>query len=149
MNSFKWSAGLIICLLSVGCSSGYIKAKGRVLKGGVPYTTSEGEGMRIFFVPVGEIVGTRYDSFAAVYNPKNGSFVVNGKDGRGLPPGKYRIGLQLMKGKDDLLKGRLLTKNTPLTCEVASSWGEIVIELDDAKFDEVLQAAQSKKGKRG
>jgi hypothetical protein len=149
MRSLKRSlACLLVSLISVGCGSGFIKAKGRVLKDGSPYHTPEGAGLRIFFVPMGEITGTQYDSFAAVYDSRNGSFVVVGKDGRGLPPGKYRIGLQLMKSKEDLLGGRLL-KNSPFTCEVAGRWGEIVINLDEAKFDELLQAAQSKKGRRG
>jgi hypothetical protein len=143
------AVGLLIGLFAAGCgNSGLIKAKGRVLKGGQPYRTGEGQGLRIFFAPV-EIPGKEhYDSYAAEYHAEDGTFQVKGKDGAGLPPGKYRVGIQLMKNRDDLLGGKLLGKNSPLTCEITGSHDDLVIDLDQTKFDELLAAAgKPKKGR--
>ena len=144
----RYSPCLLIGLLVLGCGkSSFIKAKGRIVKGGQPYLTQEGEGLRIFFSPLEAPTGQQYDSFAAIYEPDNGSFQVVGKDGQGLPPGKYRVGLQLMKSKEDLLGGKLLGKKSPFVTEVISSQDDIVIELDTAKFDSLLAGEKPAKAK--
>ncbi len=151
---------LLLSLLALGCGdSSFIKAKGRITKGGLPYHTGEGEGLRIFLVPLDPPQGSHYDSYAAEYDPDAGTFQVKGKDGKGLPPGKYRVGLQLMKDKEDLLGGSLLGKKSPFTCEVTSRGDDLVIDLDQAHFDSLLAtggkpkkddaASQSAKPKRG
>jgi hypothetical protein len=125
-----------LALLALGCdSSSYIKAKGSVVKGGQPYRTGEGQGLRIIFAPLDPPAGTRYDSFAAAYDPSDGSFEVLGKDGRGLPPGKYRISLQLISKKEDLWGGQLTGKKSPFTCEVTPNTDRVVIDLDQAHLD--------------
>jgi len=138
----------LIALLPLGCGkSGFIKAKGRIVKGGQPYIAPEGEGFRIFFVPANMPEGSHFDSYAAECDPDNGSFQVRGKDGEGLPAGKYRIDLQLMQNKEDLLGGGLLGKKSPFTCEVPGVEDDIVIDLDKSKFDSLLaQASAPKKG---
>jgi hypothetical protein len=138
-------AGMLLCLFLTGCGGTTFRAKGRVIKDGYSYLTGPGEGLRIFFTPEGAKSAAQFDSFAAVYDPVDGSFVVTGKDGKGLPPGNYRVGIQLMKSKEDLLGGRLLGKRSPIVLEVASSWDEIVIDLDQAHFDEHMAAATKKK----
>jgi hypothetical protein len=139
---------LILGLLATGCGdSGFVKARGHIIKAGEPYLTGPGEGFRIVFAPIELQSTTQYDSYAASYNPKDGSFIVTGKNGKGLPPGNYRIGLQLMKSKEDLLNGRLLGKKSPLVAEVTSARNDIVIDLDQAHFDELLAAAPTKKPK--
>jgi hypothetical protein len=141
---------VVIGLLTVGCGdSSRIKAKGRVMKGGQPYLLPEGEGFRIFFVPLDSQDGVHFDSYAAIYDPQTGSFEVHGKDGKGLPTGKYRVDLQLMKSKEDLLGGKLLGKGSPLVLEVAGKANDLVIDLDAAKFDSLLAASQAKAAKKG
>jgi hypothetical protein len=141
--------GFLISLLVVGCSSSsFIKTNGRVVKGGQPYLAEKGQGLRIFFVPLAAPEGQHYDSYAAMYDPQDGSFEVQGKDGKGMPPGKYRIDLQLMKDKEDLLNGALLGPKSPFTCEIKSGSDEVVIDLDQAKFDTLLaQASKPKKSR--
>ena len=140
--------GLLVTLFAAGCGdSGFVKAKGHLVKGGNPFLTGEGEGMRIVFAPIELQSTTQYDSYAASYNPKDGSFVVTGKNGKGLPPGNYRVGLQLMKSKEDLLNGRLLGKKSPLVAEVTTGRNDIVIDLDQAHFDDLLAVAPTKKPK--
>jgi hypothetical protein len=139
---------VLLSLLAVGCGgSGFVKARGHVIKDGNPYLTGSGEGMRIVFAPVELQSTTQYDSFAAAYNPSDGSFTVLGKDGKGLPPGKYRVGIQLMKSKEDLLNGRLLGKHSPFLVEVTTGSNDIVIDLNEARFDELLAAGSDKKRK--
>jgi hypothetical protein len=143
--------GLALSLVGLGClrSLDFIKAKGRVVKGGQPYLAEEGQGMRIFFAPLEVPAGSQYDSYAAVYDPKNGTFEVTGKDGKGLPRGRYRVDIQLMKNKEDLLNGKLMGANSPLTLEVKGTSDELVIDLDQVPFDKLLAAGQAKlSGKR-
>jgi hypothetical protein len=136
----------MICLLALGCDgSSRIRAKGSILKGGQPFRTNEGEGLRIIFVPVDPSGGTQYDSFAAAYDPEEGTFQVLGKDGNGLPPGKYRISLQLMSKKEDLWGGQLMGKKSPFTCEVTAATDRVVIDLDQAHFDSPSAVEKMKK----
>jgi len=133
---------LLLGLFALGCGdSSHIRAKGRIIKGGQPYLAPEGEGFRVFFVPMEAAKGSHYDSYAAEYNPEDGSFRVEGKDGKGLPPGKYRVDLQLMKSKEDLLNGKLLGKKSPFIVEVTGK-EDLVINLDEANFDSLLAAGQ-------
>ena len=147
MRSWKWMAVCpLISLLALGCrDSSYIQAKGSVRKGGQPFRTNEGEGLRIIFEPLNSASGTKYDSFAAAYDPSDGGFQVLGKDGQGLPPGKYRISLQLMSKKEDLWGGQLLGKKSPFTCEVTASGDRVVIDLDQAHLDSAAASGKSKK----
>jgi hypothetical protein len=121
---------VLIALFVCGCGGdGRIKARGRLLKNGQPFPLGEGEGMRMFFVPT-TAEGTTYDSYVAVYDKTDGSFKVTGKDGKGLPPGQYRVALEHMKKKQDLFKGAYSAKRTPIVREVSSNSGEIIIDLD-------------------
>jgi hypothetical protein len=134
----------VVGLFSLGCgNNGFINARGRVLKGGEPLRLSQGQVLRIFFGPT-SAGGTRYDSFAASYNPKDGSFVVLGKDGRGLRPGNYHVGFQLMEKKEDLLGGRLLGPGSTLTVEVTPSSKDLVVDLDNTPFAKALEATTRK-----
>jgi hypothetical protein len=147
MRSWKWLVVLpLLCLLALGCdASSCIQAKGSILKGGQPYRTKEGQGLRIIFVPLDPPTGT-YDSFAAEYDPDEGSFHVLGKDGKGLPPGKYRVSLQLMSKKEDLWNGQLLGKKSPFTCEVTTAGDRLAIDLDQAHLDSRAAAGKTTKG---
>jgi hypothetical protein len=144
----RWVGISLVALFALGCGrSGFINAKGRIMKGGQPFLTEPGEGFRISFVPMEPLDDSHYDSYAAVYDPADGSFRVVGKDGQGLPRGNYRIGLQLMKQKEDLLGNQLTANKSPFTCEVVSSSSEVVIDLDKADFD-AIRAAVEKKAKK-
>jgi hypothetical protein len=116
-----------------GCSgSSRIKARGRIVQGGVPYHTEEGQGLRIFFVPL-KASELTYESYAAIPDKGGSTFQVVGKDGKGLPPGKYRVNLQLMKNKEDLFNNRLMGVDCPLVCEVPGPSGDVVVDLDQVK----------------
>jgi hypothetical protein len=98
-------------------------------------------------VPLEAQSEAHFDSYAAEYNPEDGSFRVQGKDGKGLPPGKYRVDLQLMKSKEDMLGGKLLGKKSPFVLEITSGSSDLVIDLDTANFDAILAGEKTTKPK--
>jgi hypothetical protein len=121
---------LLIALFVGGCGGdGRVNARGRIVKNGQPFQLGEGEGLRIVFYPP-EAAGATYESYVAVFDKADGSFRVTGKDGKGLPPGKYRVALEHLKQKKDLFKGFYSGKQTPIIREVTDSYHEIVIDLD-------------------
>jgi len=133
MRSGRRMLLLVIAVLFIcGCGDGRIKARGRIVKNGEPFHLNEGEGMRIVFVPV-KVGGEKYDSYVAVFET-DGSFKVTGKDGKGLPPGKYRVDLEHLKKKKDLFKGAFAGKKSPIIREVRGS-DEIVIDLNNPGRD--------------
>jgi hypothetical protein len=126
------SVVLLIAVFICGCSSdGRIQARGKLVKNGAPFKLGEAEGMRIVFVPY-EASGSTFDTYVAVFDG-NGSFKVTGKDGKGLPPGKYRVTVEHLKKKEDQFKGAFSGKKTPIVREVTNSSTEIVIDLDNPK----------------
>jgi hypothetical protein len=127
------SPWLLVGVLLVGCGGSMINARGRVTKGGQPFAPTGGANLRIFFVPM-NFADSRFETYPAVFDAKDGTFEVKGKDGNGLPPGKYRVNLELMTKKADVWKGKLMGDKSPFTCEV-SKGNEIVINLDEAKLD--------------
>jgi hypothetical protein len=132
--------GLLFGILALGCgNSSLIKARGRVVKNGQAYTLGEGEGLRMIFVPQAPPDGNHYDSFAAVFHPDDGTFEVVGKEGQGLPVGKYTISLELMKKKEDLFKGKLLGKASPIVLEVTGASSDLLIDLDAINLDNLLK----------
>jgi hypothetical protein len=65
-----------------------------------------------------------------MYNRTDGSFEVVGSDGKGLPPGIYKVGLELMKKKSDKWGGAYSPVKSPITVEVKRSGDEVVVDLD-------------------
>jgi hypothetical protein len=134
--------------LALGCGkSGFFHAKGHIVKGGQRFQIAEGQSLRILFAPLaGE--GGRYDSYAGTFDPDDGSFEIVGKDGQGLPAGKYRVGIQLMQGKEDQLGGRLLGSQSGITLEVTPGSKDLLIDLDSTPFDKALEATARKTSKK-
>jgi hypothetical protein len=120
----------IICLGAAGCGSGMLKPSGRLMKKGAPYVPGEGEAVHLAFFPEEE--KPDHDTYPAKFNNQDGTFVVLGVDGRGLPPGKYRATVQIMKKRKDVLEGAYGRTRTPFSVDVTSSTGEITLNLDTA-----------------
>jgi hypothetical protein len=106
-----------------------LKVKGRIVKAGQPYILKENQSMRIVFVPT-EAGATKFDSYFAVFNRSDGTFKVIGKDGSGLPPGKYKVALEQLSHKNDEFQGAYSTNKSPFTVEVNSSTKEVILDLD-------------------
>src|SRR5947209_3093162 len=108
-------------LLAAGCGgSGKLQTRGKVLKGGRPLVLPEGEYVRLTFVPVVD-KGRAEDYYVAEYNRSDGSFKVAGKDLQGMPPGKYKIMVEHLKGRNDVLRGAFSEDRTPFACEVKTA----------------------------
>jgi hypothetical protein len=123
---------LLIAMFACGCGrDGRIRAQGQLIKNGAPFKLGEAEGMRIVFVPVDAGEST-FDTYVAVF-AADGSFTVTGKDGKGLPPGKYRVTVEHLKKKEDLFQGAFSGKNTPIVREVTNSSNKIIIDLDNPR----------------
>jgi hypothetical protein len=121
-------------LLAGGCGSGKLQTRGRVLKGGQPLTLPEDEYVRLTFVPVMEKGKQAMDLYVAEYNRADGSFKVAGKDLKGMPPGKYKITVEHLKNRSDILKGAYSEERTPFVCEVKTASDEVTIDLDQKKM---------------
>jgi len=94
MNSkalFHLSAWIAICLGCAGCGGGppLQKAKGQVLVNGKNYQVGGREQLQVIFYPD---VATPNTTYPATVQP-DGSFETMGMDGKGIPAGKYRVGI--------------------------------------------------------
>jgi hypothetical protein len=100
-----------------GCgSSNTVWVTGTLLKGGNPYVPPAGHRVGLTFLAMevqdasGKIVANN-EPYAAELNPKDGSFLVPGPEGKGIPAGKYRISV-IQKLTRDAFDARLrATKN--------------------------------------
>jgi hypothetical protein len=113
--------------LSTGCSGGGgSKVNGKIVKGGQPFTLSDKGVFVLVFVNEAENPPKMYN---ATTKP-DGTFTVIGADGKGIPPGKYKVQVQAMDPypQKDLLGGKFApAEKSPLTVEVGK--GEIVVEV--------------------
>lgn len=117
----------MICLC--GCGPKMLKTKGRVLKDGAPFLPGEGEFLRVTFVPLFEGGKLADDFYVAQVNSKDATFQVVGKDLRGMPPGKYRVAIELDRRRSDQLHGQFGPEASPFIYDVDSGSPEIVVDL--------------------
>jgi hypothetical protein len=87
-------------LLVSGCGGGDkgVKVEGRIVRDGQPLATAEGETLNLSFA------GKNAKGEDAVYPAKvnsDGSFVVEGAGGKGIPPGSYKVRINLGGGGSD------------------------------------------------
>jgi hypothetical protein len=84
----------VVCF--AGCGSGdNIWVTGMLQKGGEMYKPPDGHKLALYFCPMpGEASATPTgDVEMADYDPRDGSFTVPGRDGNGIPRGRYRIAI--------------------------------------------------------
>ena len=148
---------LIACpILLPGCggSSNAVWVEGKLLKGGARYSPPEGHLVSLTFIgleiegPMGKVIKSP-EPFEADYKDEDGTFSVPGREGSGIPPGKYRIAVtQKMsreafeaakpKGKagqkpitreTDFLGDRFGPTTSPIVREIKGST-DLVIDMD-------------------
>ena len=100
-------------VLATGCGNGRMNTRGRIVKGGSPFTVPEDDFVRVTFIPVMENGQNPVTCYIAEYNNKEGTFKVLGPDLRGIPKGKYRITVAHERKKTDLFKGAYDIGKTP------------------------------------
>ncbi|HEY1380574.1 MAG TPA: hypothetical protein VGF55_27480 [Gemmataceae bacterium] len=130
MKSLRIAAAFLCTVILAGCGDGRLQPRGRVVKAGAPITLKDGEDLGIFFYPLGGDGKLGTTVYPALFNAADSTFHVTGSDRRGLPPGKYRVAVELKLNKRDRFQGAYDMNNSPFTVEVDSHTGEIVIDLD-------------------
>jgi len=115
-----------------GCGSGDGKLliKGKVVKGGAALTVPEEEYVRVTFFPMTDDGGPPKNTYAASYNGSNGTFRAIGGDGKGIPPGKYRVAVEHEKKGGDAFKGRYDGDRSPFQFDIDRTTKALVIDLD-------------------
>jgi hypothetical protein len=107
-----------------------LQTRGRVVRNGTPFLPEPDEFVCVTFVPLLPTGEVAHDFYVAEYNQKEGTFQVAGKDRKGMPPGKYRVAIELDKHRADQLQGRFDAQHSPFIFDVDGRTGEIVIDLD-------------------
>jgi hypothetical protein len=140
-KSCRFASGLLLGLLLVaGCSrdsgvaEGRTKPRGRILENGLPIkidTTNlpPGDpGLQVTFIKIGGVdAGTEYE--ARITDAANGAFDLIGADGKGIPPGKYRVAVTVAPfGSPDQLKGKYSREKSKIEIEVKPG-EDVVIDL--------------------
>jgi len=131
----------ILCIAIAGCGDGIkrVQVTGKVVDGGQPYVVPEEEYeeggccVEVEFCPLdesGNFEGHRF----SVYAQSDGTFLIDGIDGDGIPAGKYRVGLRRRTGEmnesgsDDLFNGKFEPDNSPFEYDITEAQ-EIVIDI--------------------
>jgi hypothetical protein len=116
----------VILPLFLGCGPGVVQPNGKIVKGGQPVKVSDKGVIVLNFVPAEG--GKEGASYSADTKP-DGTFKIIGSDGKGIPPGKYKVAVQLFDPypSNDLLKGKYAMGKTELTVDVGKE--DVVIDV--------------------
>jgi hypothetical protein len=142
-----WSLVLVGC----GGSSPAVAVTGKLIKNRAPYVPPNDQRLGVTLIAMEILraegkVGGNDEPYPAVVNPADGTFTVPGPDGRGVPPGKYRIAVvqkwkrealpqskpgdrNVFDRDTDLLKDRFSAADSPIIREFKAS-GDVTIDLD-------------------
>ena len=88
---------LTLCVFLAACSSDskLLKVKGTLTHDGKPLRVDPKGSVQIVFMPVAEEKQAR-NNYPTEMKPEDSSFIVLGRTGAGIPPGKYRITIMQM-----------------------------------------------------
>ena len=164
-----------LALACFGCgNSNAIKVRGKLLQAGQPYVPPAGQRVvvTLYVVDAKDASGKSIpaqEAFRAYCDPKDGTFVVPGPDGYGIPPGKYRISIfqgltregesKAPKGRSrnapridretDFFKDLFGPTTSPIVREVTQG-AELIVDLDKESpaAKQVAEQAQMEKRKR-
>ncbi len=121
---------LILAIVGCGTKDKLLQLQGRLLKSGQQFEAGPDELIQVTMVPIMPNGELPRDHYYCNVDDATGIFVVTGKTGKGLPPGKYRVALELMKRKKDIYKGKYDQERSPYVFEIDAKTKEIVIDLD-------------------
>ncbi|HLJ11327.1 MAG TPA: hypothetical protein VKU82_09060 [Planctomycetaceae bacterium] len=130
---FNYTILLAMVTAFSGCGKSdgpYLRTPGRLQKGGQSFVAQEGEFIQVTFVPIMPDNSPALDYYYADVDQVSGSFVPAGKNRKGMPPGKYRVAVELMKKKKDLLGGKFDAAQSPFVFDFDASTKEIVIDIE-------------------
>lgn len=130
IRSIVFSLVSALCLLAPGCGPALVKVKGAVVKSDKPLT-SVGDPPTVIFYPILENNSSQSFDYYVAKTRRDGSFEVPGVRGKGIPPGKYRIGVALPAGKNgsDRLNGAYAGNASPFVRNVTGA-EDVILDLD-------------------
>ena len=124
----------VLCIvIAAGCGERRMNIKGRIVKGGSPFTVKDDDFVRLTFIPVMADGKPALTAYIADVNNRDGTFKALGADLSGIPRGKYRITVSHERNRKDLLGGAYDGENSPFVFDINSIAEEIVIDLDKRK----------------
>ncbi len=126
-----WTPTLLGIFALSGCGGdGRLNVKGRVLRNGAALKTTEPDFVRVIFFPVTTDGRPPKNTYLAAYDGGDGTFEAIGPDGHGVPPGKYRVAVELSRKRKDLLKGAFDGDHSPFVFDVDAGTKELVLDLE-------------------
>lgn len=154
---------LALAVALAGCGGGgprRVIVKGRVLEGGKPLELKGDQfkagavGVEVTFYPL-DAAG-KVDQSKQSYGTRvreDGSFVLDGELGKGIPVGKYKAALAFRdvmyrspKGQGDRWEGKFALDKSPFTFDVQDASKEIVIDIGSAGGGAPGPAGQAEPG---
>jgi hypothetical protein len=135
-----FTAALAGCGGNQGASGPKVKARGRILKNGLPIKSETATqhlppgdpGLQVIFIKVGT-ADAGAEIPATVIDASEGTFELTGPDGKGIPPGRYRVAVLLAPiGSADAFKGKYDRDNSKIEVELKDG-EDLVIDLDKPK----------------
>lgn len=131
MNGYlRFLAGALLLSSSVvalsGCGGGKVKASGKVVQNGQPIQMSDKGVMQLAFIEEKDTEGAR--PHGTTWKP-DGTFVITGVEGKGVPPGKYRVSLSIIDPYpgEDKFGGKFQGPKSPLVVDVGK--GEVIVDV--------------------
>jgi hypothetical protein len=126
---------VMLLLLAAGCSPGRIvMVKGKITNGGKTVMVDKAtSGVLLMFHSVGDPA----QSFSANFSPVDDAFYVYGREGKGIPAGKYKIVVTITGSKQtaetNMLNQRFNSlEKSPIEVEVVNA--ETPIDIDLSKY---------------
>jgi len=120
-----------LCLLAAACGSAG-SVKGKLTHGGQPVTVDKTKGKIAVTFHLLDQKGAATSSFPANVNPDDGTFTVAGRDGGGIPPGKYRVSVEVFEkypSPIDKFKKQYSGEKSNLIREITRGSQEIDLDL--------------------
>jgi hypothetical protein len=121
--------GACLLFLATGCTKHVgLTPEGQLLKNGIPFVPEEGEFVLVSFIAAADSGNTEGGSYVASFNPQTSTFKVGGS-GKLMPPGKYKIAIQVNKQHKDTLHGQFGPATTPFVFDIQTGKEEIKVDL--------------------
>lgn len=119
--------------LLLGCGNGdkLLRARGQVVKNGEDFIPDDEENLQVCFVPISEDGKPPRNWYAAEVDASTGWFYAAGAEKKGMPPGKYRVMVELKKNRKDLLGGKFDAFNSPFVFEIDDESTPMIVDLDN------------------